>query len=80
MDAVDLPKAVIIPNMTQKSPPTIGSGMMMKIAPNLLTSPWMIISTAAHCMTRLDPTLFYDMLTLKSYKKYEAALVGHHFN
>lgn len=34
-----LPKAVIMPNMTQKIPPTTGSGIMMKAAPNLLMTP-----------------------------------------
>jgi len=34
-----LPNALIIPNIMQNMPPTIGSGMIIKTAPNLLTMP-----------------------------------------
>lgn len=52
-----LPKAVIMPNMTQKMPPTTGWGMIMKTAPNLLITPWRIINTQAYWITLLLPTL-----------------------
>lgn len=50
-----LPKAAIIPNITQKSPPITGSGIIMNTAPNLLITPWRIIRTQAYCMTLLLP-------------------------
>lgn len=34
-----LPKAAIMPNIMQNIPPTIGSGMIIKTAPNLLIIP-----------------------------------------
>lgn len=54
---VTLPKAQIIPNITQNIPPIIGSGIMMNTAPNLLIIPCKIIRTHAHCMTLRLPTL-----------------------
>lgn len=51
------PKAQIIPNITQNIPPTIGSGIMMNTAPNLLITPCRIIRKQAHCMTLRLPTL-----------------------
>jgi hypothetical protein len=60
-----LPKATIMPNMTQNMPPTIGCGMMTKTAPNLVMRPTIIIRTAAHWITRrlpicIDTTGFKD--------------------
>lgn len=49
------PNAVIIPNMTQNNPPTTGSGIIIKIAPNLLITPCNTIINAAHWITRLLP-------------------------
>ena len=44
----DRPTAAIIPNMTQKIPPTIGSGIVMKKAPNLERRPKMIMNMAPY--------------------------------
>lgn len=51
----DKPNAVIIPNITQNRPPTTGSGIIMKTAPNLLITPCNIIINAAHWITRRLP-------------------------
>lgn len=51
-----VPKAAIIPNITQNIPPTTGSGMMIKTAPNLFITPCIIIKRAAHWITRRLPT------------------------
>jgi hypothetical protein len=41
--------------MMQNIPPTMGSGMIMKTAPNLLMIPWINISKLAYCITRRLP-------------------------
>ena len=43
---LEIPTAAIIPNITQKMPPTIGSGMVRKKAPNLLRRPKKIMIIA----------------------------------
>ena len=53
---LERPTAVIMENMTQKMPPTIGSGIVTKNAPNLDRRPKKIIMIAPYWMTRLDPT------------------------
>lgn len=50
------PNAAIMPNMTQKRPPTTGCGMMMKSAHSLPTTPCSTIRPAAHWTTLRDPT------------------------
>lgn len=51
-----LPVAAIMPNMTQKIPPMIGSGIVIKRAPNFDNKPKNIIIRAAAWITRLLPT------------------------
>lgn len=50
------PTAVTVAKTTQNIPPTIGSGMQMKAAPNLPISENTIIKHPAAWITRLDPT------------------------
>ena len=54
---LERPTAVMIPNITEKMPPMIGSGMVTKRAPTLLTTPMQRRRTAAYWMTLLLPTL-----------------------
>ena len=53
---LEIPTAAIIPNMTMKTPPTIGSGMLTNNAPNLPTTPTTIMTRAPHWITRRLPT------------------------
>lgn len=57
----DSPAAEIMLNITQKMPPIIGSGIVIKSAPNFDSTPKKIIAKAAAKMTRLLPTC--DFLT-----------------
>ena len=56
------PVAAIIPNRTQKMPPMMGSGIVMKRAPNLDKTTNTIIINAATWITLLLPT--YSKLSL----------------
>ena len=51
------PVAAIMPNMTQNTPPIIGSGIVMKRAPNFDKTPKKSIIKAAAWITLLLPTL-----------------------
>ena len=53
---LERPTAAIIPNMTMKIPPTTGSGMVMKKAPNFEKRPKKIMMRAPHWITRREPT------------------------
>jgi len=55
----DNPAAVIIPNMTQKVPPMMGSGIVMKRAPILDKTPKRSIMKAAAWITLRLPTCVY---------------------
>jgi hypothetical protein len=52
----DSPTAEIMPNMTMKRPPTMGVGIVMKQAPNLQKRPNTSMMSAAHWITRREPT------------------------
>ena len=51
-----MPVGVIMPNMIQKMPPIMGSGMVTNRAPNLENIPNTSIIIAAACITLLLPT------------------------
>lgn len=53
---LDIPTAVIIPNITRNIPPMTGTGMVIKIAPNFPKIPRKIIRTAVVWRTNLLPT------------------------
>ena len=63
---LERPTAVMIPNMTQKIPPMIGSGMVTQRAPILLTTPMQRRMPAAYWMTLLLPTLVTPMAPMFS--------------
>ena len=44
----EIPTAAIIPNMTIKTPPTIGSGMLTNKAPTLPTTPMIMTIIAPY--------------------------------
>ncbi len=47
----------MMPNIMQKTPPTIGWGIVKKKAPNLVMQPTMIMMIAPYWITLLLPTL-----------------------
>ena len=54
---LEIPTAAIIPNMTMKTPPTMGSGILTNNAPILPRSPKAIRTRAPNWITRRLPTL-----------------------
>ena len=62
----DSPTAVMIPNMTEKMPPMMGSGIVTNSAPTLLHTPMKSSMAAAYWMTRLLPTLVTPMAPMFS--------------
>lgn len=54
-----------VPNMTMKTPPIMGSGMVTKSAPNLPKTPNMIIITAPTCITLRLATYNINIKTFK---------------
>ena len=66
---LDKPTALIKPNITQKTPPTIGCGMVRKNAPNFETSPKSSMINAPYWITLLLPTLVTPMAAIGSRKK-----------
>lgn len=61
-----LPKAVIIPNITQNIPPMIGSGITINTAPNLLMTPCNNISKQAYWITLRLP--IYKLILLDRFR------------
>lgn len=53
---LDIPTAVIIPNITMNTPPTMGSGIVANRAPNFPRMARRIIMIAPYCTTRRLPT------------------------
>jgi len=53
---LEIPTAAIIPNMTIKTPPTMGCGMLTNTAQILPTTPTTIIARAPNWTTRRLPT------------------------
>jgi hypothetical protein len=59
---LEIPTAVIKPNIQQKTPPITGSGMVENNAPNFPIKAKIIISNAPNWTTRLLPTYKYTIM------------------
>ena len=62
----DNPTDETMPNMTQKMPPIIGSGIVTNNAPNLENRPNIIIIKPPTCITRRLPTFVTPMAPIFS--------------